>query len=251
MLSPARILLLSAALVFGLPSGSCAPGCKALVLPQIDGAHNLPQPPAGSKLLHIALGFGIQNYTCSSVGASSVATGALAMLYDIRALYPGQSRDSLSRKDWEGIPCRALWSHFVPLNLNYSTAGRVEPQSPGASQTHPFPGNAPLEVWGLKPLPFLGHHLFTSAGVANFILDGGKTNVLANKLAAVDAPEAADKGPQGTGAVAWLQLDAQDGSIGRVKYVYRVLTAGGMSHGCSRAAGQDSTTYTAMYWFFG
>ncbi|KAG6009622.1 hypothetical protein E4U54_008509 [Claviceps lovelessii] len=249
---PARILLvLSAALVFGLPSGSCAPGPKApLALPQIEGANNLPQPPAGSQLLHIALGFGLQNYTCSSVGATPIATGALAMLYDITALHPGQNRDSLSQQDWDGLPRRAIWSHIVPLNLNYSNTDRAEPDSPGASQTHPFPENAPLQIWGIKPLPVLGHHLFTSAGTANFILGNGKTNVLASKSAAVNAPRAANKGPQDTAAVPWLQLDAQAGSVGRVKHVYRVLTTGGSSRGCNRAAGQDSITYTAMYWFF-
>ncbi|KAG5970715.1 hypothetical protein E4U55_001480 [Claviceps digitariae] len=251
MLNRARnLLLLSAALVFGLPSGYCTPGSKAPTLPQIKGAHNLPQPPPGSELLHIALGFGLQNYSCPSIGHPPIATGALAMLYDITALYPGQSRLSLSHQAFDGLPCRAIWSHIVPLNLNYSTAGRVEPSSPGASQTHPFPDNGPLQIWGLQPLPFLGHHLFTSTGVANFILADGATNLLANKLAAVDAPDQADKGPQGTGAVAWLQLDAQHGSVGRAKYVYRVLTVGGAPHGCARAAGQDSTTYTAMYWFF-
>ncbi|KAG6249655.1 hypothetical protein E4U23_002000 [Claviceps purpurea] len=217
-------------------------------------AHNLPQPPTGSELLHIALGFGIQNYTCSHISASPSSTGALAMLYDITALYPGQTHESLPRKeDWDGLPRRAIWSHRVPLNLNYSsTDGRVEPTSPGASLTEPFPADEPLRIWGVKkPIPFLGHHLFTAAGTADFVLRGGEMNVLCDKLAAVDAPVDADRGPQGTGAVAWLQLGAKPGSVGGVKYVYRVLTSGGASHGCGKAAGQDSTVYTAMYWFFG
>lgn len=75
--------------------------------------------------------------------------------------------------------------------------------------------------------------------------------MLAGKNAAVDAPTNADKGRDGTGAVAWLQLGAKDGSIGGAKLVYRVLTAGGNSHGCAKASGQDSTSYSAMYWFFG
>ncbi|KAK2593417.1 hypothetical protein QQS21_008868 [Conoideocrella luteorostrata] len=249
MFKSSTILLFSAAVALGLPTGSCAPGPKALVLPST-GAADLPQPPAGSKLLHIALGFGIQNYTCSSVGATPGATGALAMLYDITDLFPGQNRQSLSQNEWDSLTTRALWSHNVPLNLNYSAEGRVEPSSPGASQTSPFPPDAPLQLLGMRPVPFLGHHLFTSAGVPNFILDGGKINVLAGKLGSVDAPKNADKGPQRTGAVSWLQLNAKDGSVGAAKYVYRVATAGGNSHGCSKAAGQDSTSYTAQYWFY-
>jgi hypothetical protein len=138
----------------------------------------------------------------------------------------------------------------VPLNFNYSSAGRVDPAHPGASQTNPFPKDGPLSLWGLKPIPFLGHHIFTSAGVPNFILDGGKINMLAGKTGAADAPKTADKGPDGTGAVAWLQLTAKDGSVGNAKLVYRVLTAGGNSHGCAKGAGQDSTSYTATYWFY-
>ncbi|KAG5972527.1 hypothetical protein E4U58_006452 [Claviceps cyperi] len=249
------LLLLSSSLALGLCSDSCAPRPVPPSLPQIEHAHNLPPPPAGSELLHIALGFGLQNYTCSHIGATPSATGALAMLYDITALYPGQTPGkSLPRKeDWDGLPRRAVWSHLVPLNLNYSsTDGRVEPTSPGASLTEPFPADEPLRVWGVKkPIPFLGHHLFTAAGTANFVLRAGETNVLCDKLAAVDAPVDADRGPQGTGAVAWLQLGAKPGSLGGVKYVYRVLTSGGASHGCAKAAGQDSTVYTAMYWFFG
>ncbi|KAG6151632.1 hypothetical protein E4U37_004678 [Claviceps purpurea] len=253
--SPWRLLLLlSSALALGLCSESCTPRPVPPTLPQIEHAHNLPQPPTGSELLHIALGFGIQNYTCSHIGASPSSTGALAMLYDITALYPGQTHESLPRKeDWDGLPRRAIWSHRVPLNLNYSsTDGRVEPTSPGASLTEPFPADEPLRIWGVKkPIPFLGHHLFTAAGTADFVLRRGEMNVLCDKLAAVDAPVDADRGPQGTGAVAWLQLGAKPGSVGGVKYVYRVLTSGGASHGCGKAVGQDSTVYTAMYWFFG
>ncbi|KAG6021211.1 hypothetical protein E4U40_005460 [Claviceps sp. LM458 group G5] len=249
------LLLLSSALTLGLCSDSCAPRPVPPTLPQIEHAHNLPQPPPGAELLHIALGFGIQNYTCSHIGASPSPIGALAMLYDITALYPGHTRESLPRKeDWDGLPRRVIWSHRVPLNLNYSSSSSSSssPTSPGASLTEPFPADEPLRVWGLrKPIPFLGHHLFTADGTADFILRGGETNVLCEKLAAVDAPVDADRGPQGTGAVAWLQLGAKPGSVGGVEYVYRVLTSGGASHGCGKPAGQDSTVYTAMYWFFG
>ncbi|GAO17927.1 hypothetical protein UVI_02026940 [Ustilaginoidea virens] len=172
------------------------------------------------------------------------------MLYDITKLYPGHGKHSLSQTAWDALTSRALRTHDVPLNFNSSAAGRGDPRIRRASQTDPFPPDSPLHLSGLKPLHFLGHHLFTPAGVPDFVLKRGAVNLLAKKLAAVDAPRSADKGPDGTGAVPWLQLGAKDGSVGHVKYVYRVLTAGGASHGCS-GQGDDGTSYTAMYWFFG
>lgn len=205
------------------------------------------------KLKYIGLGFGIQNYSCASVGADPAATGALAMLYDITDLYPGQSKQSLSMDQFKNLPSRAMWTHDVPLNFDTSaTAGRVDPQRPGASSTKPFPADGPLQLWGMRSIPFLGHHFFDSKGVPTFVLDGNKGKVFlpSGKLAAADPPTNADKGREGTGAVAWLQLNAKDGAAG-AKFVYRVLTVGGNSHGCANAAGQDSTSYTATYWFYG
>ncbi|KHN93900.1 malate dehydrogenase [Metarhizium album ARSEF 1941] len=248
----AYLLLLSAALAAALP-GSCSRvgSSKSADLPQTGEGKNLPQPPRGSRLLHIALGIGVQNYTCASVGASAVATGALAMLYDITNLFPGQGNASLSQEDWDSLTSRALRSQNVPLNFDTSLGGRVKPDSPGASRTDPFPNDGPLSLeCPDDALPFLGHHFFNSAGVPVFSLSGGEVNLLAEKLASVDAPATADRGPDGTGAVAWLQLGAIEGTVGDVKLVYRVLTAGGNSHGCQNAAGEDSTKYAAQYWFF-
>lgn len=173
------------------------------------------------------------------------------MLYDVTSLHPGQGSGSLSQPDFDALTARALWSHEVPLNFNQSTEGRVDPKSPGASLTEPFPADEPLELYGIKPMPFLGHHFFDTNGVPTFDLDGGKIHLPAAKLNAVDAPKSANPGPQGTGAVAWLYLGPKDSTAVGAKYVYRVLTAGGVSHGCSKAAGQDSTSYAATYWFYG
>lgn len=164
-------------------------------------------------------------------------------------LYPGQSSQSLTQDAFDALTGTALWTHAVPLNFNESTAGRVDPSSPGASLTNPFPAPAPLKLDGLAPLPFLGHHFFNKAGTPTFVLDNGTINYLGRKDDSGPAPKTADPGPMGTGAVAWLQLGPAAGSVGAVE-LYRVLTAGGVSHGCSTAAGDDSTTYAALYWFY-
>ncbi|UNI20923.1 hypothetical protein JDV02_006969 [Purpureocillium takamizusanense] len=224
---------------------SAGPGCgapsRAPVLPKTGGTSDLPNPDSGLALKHIALGFGIQNYTCKA-NATATATGALAMLYDITHLYPRQGAESLPLQEFNNLTSKALWTHKVPLNMNGN--------GPGASQTNPFPPDAPLQLQGQRPLPFLGHHYFDAAGVATFNLDSGKIHLPCSKISQVDAPKGADKGPEGTGAVGWLYLGGKDGAVG-AKFVYRVLTAGGATHGCDKVSGTDSTSYTATYWFYG
>ncbi|KAM4057768.1 malate dehydrogenase [Hirsutella rhossiliensis] len=248
------LLLLAAALTPAAAAPSCGradPHPQGPTLPQTGTSNDLPLPPSHLTLKHIALGFGIQNYTCAHPGATAAATGALAMLYDITDLYPGQGPSSLAPQDFANLPAHALWSHRVPLNLTPSRSGRAGPGALGASQTRPFTPETPLRLDGaLPPLPFLGHHFFDSRGVPTFVLDGGKINLPTAKLDAVAAPGDADAGPEGTGAVGWLYLGPKEGAHG-AKYVYRVLTAGGVSHGCRNATGDDSTSYTATYWFYG
>ena len=210
---------------------------------------DLPEPPAGTELKYIALGFGIQNYTCAEVGGAATATGALAMLYDITNLYPSKRWGSLSSDQFDALSAKALHSHQVPLNFDSSSEGRADPSFPGASKTNPFPADAPLKLDDMRPIPFLGHHFFDSKGVPTFTLANGAVNLPCKKLNAVPAPSAADAGPDGTGAVAWLYLGDAGGAIG-AKYVYRVLTAGGNSHGCKAGTGGDSTSYAATYWFY-
>lgn len=202
----------------------------------------LAQPPSNTTLKYIALGFGIQNYTCEAEGATPTATGALAMLYDITSFYPGQSESSLSIEAFNELAVSALYDHEVPLNLAEESEGVI---APGAV-VPPFTPDAPLTVDGVE-LPFAGHHFFNGEGVPQFRIQ--EIDILSEKLDSSDAPADADAGVDGTGAVGWLQLGALEGTVG-AQYVYRVITVGGVSHGCSMA-GEDSTSYTTQYWFFG
>lgn len=207
-----------------------------------DAATELPAPPQGVALKHIALGFGIQNYTCADAATTPAAQGALAVLYDVTHLYPGQGLGSLPKDKWASLPSDVLNTGKVPLNLNENGVG--------ASLTEPFPKKSSIKVAGMrKELPYLGHHFFNAAGVPTFDLDSANQLLLCKKLDGIKAPASAPAGPEGTGAVDWLYLGDAGGSIG-VSYVYRVMTAGGASHGC-KAKGTDSTSYTTLYWFYG
>ncbi|RGP64745.1 hypothetical protein FSPOR_7681 [Fusarium sporotrichioides] len=256
MLANSLFVLASAALALASPvknfgsGSSCKPGKPMPVLPVNGGLsltrHNtateLPSPPQGATLKHIALGFGIQNYTCADAAATPAAQGALAVLYDVTHLYPGQGPASLRPDKWASLTSEVLNTGKIPLNLNDNGVG--------ASLTNPFPKKSSFKLDGPpKNLPYLGHHFFNAAGVPTFDLDAANQLLVCKKLDGIKAPASAPAGPEGTGAVDWLYLGDAGGSIG-VSYVYRVLTAGGASHGC-KAKGVDSTSYTTLYWFYG
>ncbi|PON28197.1 hypothetical protein TGAM01_v202691 [Trichoderma gamsii] len=255
MLGQSLFILASAALALGSPVEKRDVVCRSPIpdppLPTTGGATELPPVPDNLELKVIALGLGIQNYTCASVGATAVSTGALAMFYDISLLYPESGPNALTIEKFNQLPAFALNHHDIPLHFNDSTVGRVSIEGPGASLKRPFTRAAPLDLGDeYGSIPFLGRHFFNSDGAPTFILQRGSINVVAAKKASVPAPGSADPGPAGTGAVAWLALDANANSRG-ASLVYRVETAGGNSHGCAQAAGQDSTGYSAQYWFYG
>lgn len=225
---------------------SCSSNRPTPVLPVHGGGRELPAPVNGTSLKYILLGFGVQNYTCETTESDAAAIGALAMLYDATPLYPGQSSQSLSMEAFNELTVKTLHSRDIPLNL-------LEPPLIGADPSEPFltPG-VDLELDDVaEPLPFVGHHFFNINGVPQFKVNGakGEVNFLAAKLDSITAPSSADVGPDGTGAVSWLYLGAGSGTVGG-SYLYRVVTAGGNSHGCSTGNTADSTSYTTQYWIY-
>ncbi|KAJ4245831.1 hypothetical protein NW762_013955 [Fusarium torreyae] len=247
MLASSFLALASATLALTSPVQSNVHGSSyksrksTPVLPINGGPSELPAPPQGKVLKHIALGFGIQNYSCEGAGATPVAIGALAVLYDATYLYPSQGRPSLTPDRWASLPSDVLSTSQVPLNRD---------ENGGASLDNPFLAKQSLKFEGLrKNIPYLGRHFFNAASVPTFDLD--KTNELLNakRIDGIKAPASASAGPEGTGAVDWLYLGDAGGSQG-ISVVYRVLTAGGASHGC-KAKGVDSTSYATFYWFYG
>ncbi|CAK7212427.1 hypothetical protein SCUCBS95973_001459 [Sporothrix curviconia] len=240
--------------------------CKlpTYTLPETGTGTELPAVAAGLSLLRIAVGHGIQNYTCASTTAATTATGALAVLYDITHLYPGTLSTGLSSDAFNAISGQLLWGQDIPLNLqSASAASPGSPAAPndlseteyGAVVADPFPSPSPLSLPGVlaAEAPFLGHHYFDATGVPTFDLSGSGLFGSMNKTGDVKAPSTAQTGILATGAVDWLQLTASSNglSVG-IKQVYRVITAGGASETCAvlNAAG-GSVPYTAFYWFFG
>lgn len=212
------------------------------------------------KLKRIALGYGIQNYTCSidkDGKLGPAATGALAGLYDITNLYPGQGPKSLDQATFDSLTRKVVETADlnIPLNLEDILENRVPDATAGASLSKPFKAKASLPVPGTKlKLPYIGQHYFDSAGVPTFKLDGG-LSIAAKKLDAYDAPKASAGGKNGEKAVAWLRLGPKEGTEGSstkgVKMVYRVSTGAGSAHSCPEEGPSDSSFYTAAYWFYG
>lgn len=209
------------------------------------------------KLRHLALGHGIQNYTCAADGNTTTPTaaGALAVLYDVLPFYPtsGEPSALFSVEAFNALTSTVLWTVPVPLNLDKPGP----PTSFAAVVDAPFPDeDKDLSIPRVGTAPLIGRHYFDSAGVPIFDLYAAKGEFagdlfVGKKLAGVKAPPHADKGLLKTGAVDWLQLGDKGTSRGTT-YVYRVVTAGGAGQPCTPGvASTGSVPYTTFYWFFG
>lgn len=195
---------------------SCKVPTSTPVVPLTSDLSATPLPSTNLTLSYVAIGRGIQNYTCASVGAGATALGAVATLFDATAL---AYRDEAA--------LHAIPPMFVNVPL------------PKAS----FPTAAGI-------LNVLGHHYFDATGTPTFDLSTVGKILYGAKTGDVKAPSTANKGPAGTGAVDWLQLTrkASYTSVGE-QVVYRVETAGGVGPVCTDTK-PFSVQYAAEYWFF-
>ncbi|KAH7418733.1 hypothetical protein BKA64DRAFT_655089 [Cadophora sp. MPI-SDFR-AT-0126] len=191
---------------------------ETIPMPPIkSGSSRLPSPIM--TLAHIAVGRGIQNYTCTGPGAAPVAIGAVATLYDATSLA------YFSENCLHQVPPRAVYLPLPPPTFTHTSQ--------------------------LGFLSFLGHHFFDAAGTPVFDLSAKKSILFAEKKASIKAPLGANKGPAKTGAVDWLFLTDKGGkytSIG-LSQVYRVVTAGGIGPTCL-GTGVETVEYAAEYWFY-
>ncbi|PWY89466.1 hypothetical protein BO94DRAFT_37342 [Aspergillus sclerotioniger CBS 115572] len=180
----------------------------------------LPSPSPNLTLQHVALGRGVQNYTCPSSPANDTAkptsTGALATLFDASCIVSSDQR-LLHR-----IPAFLQNVPLETLDFFASLASLAGPDS-----------------------AILGEHYFSASAMPFFDLRLGGNDewAAAKKVASVVSPVASMDVP-------WLKLVAVDG-VG-IKEVYRVYTAGGMSPAtCEGMKSEFSVDYAAEYWFYG
>lgn len=175
----------------------------------------LPSVGEGHTLRHIAIGRGIQNYTCASADAAPVAIGAVATLFNATC-------DSARLNE-------RVMTDITTLALNYAI-----PTGPEADQR------------------LSGHHYFTDKKVPMFDLRTEGSNYgyvqATPDVVKSAAPQDASAGPNQMGSVAWLKLNAVEGDY---KEVYRVHTAGGAPpKTCDSMGSAFSVEYSAQYWFY-
>lgn len=161
----------------------------------------LPPVSAGLTLKHVAIGRGIQNYTCSTTNATAapVSIGAVATLYNatcVASTYP----DLLT----------ALPNVALQFNLTSNDQATLAPSD----------------------LAISGHHYFSNTTTPTFNLNSTAMNLgfapcLKNNTVSAPAGSPLGQGGEGNGSVAWLKLLTRDGATGNLEEIYRVNTAGG------------------------
>ncbi|KZV72695.1 hypothetical protein PENSPDRAFT_628290 [Peniophora sp. CONT] len=174
----------------------------------------------------LALGVGVQNYTCSSTGTFTHLRhnniGAVAELFDISCLVGKPDFDSLQTKAFEE------WS-----------------ASPQTAQEL-------IDAIGKRPI-ILGQHFFianpagSGANVPKFDFTSGRLAgdaqafVVASKVGDILAPTGADD-------VDWLELNQTSGAL--ASQVFRVATVAGTDGAACTAGETASAKYVAKYFFY-
>ena len=200
-----------------LPAGELAflSLCSILQLMIFIEASGLPAVSQGLKLKHIAVGRGVQNYTCATAAATETpkAIGAVASLFNATC---------------DGVRAPAVLASVTKIALGYS-----------------------IPSTKLADGRLSGHHEFTEKGIPFFKLQTDKVNfgaVHVSNALKMDAPKGASTGPNGLGSVPWLKLTRVDGDY---QEVYRINTAGGVApKTCEGVQGSISVDYAAEYWFY-
>jgi len=198
--------------------------------------------PAGVKPAYIALGVGVQNYTCSN--GTFASAGAVAALYDISCAHclPGK-----------------------PSSFFTSFASVIEPIMPSSP---PLSSATAIDAFLKTKLPstlsgvfgksldtdLLGQHYFINnplpggTGISP-VFDFRAASQKGNANAFVTLKKTGDlPAPTGKADVDWLELQNVQGSL--AQYVFRVSTAGGQPASSCTGTQTTSVKYAAEYWFF-
>ncbi|KAJ7590835.1 hypothetical protein C8J56DRAFT_1003476 [Mycena floridula] len=195
-----------------------------------DISHAKVDVPAGQTIMvpptlsvsFLAIGVGVQNYTCSSAG-NYTSTGAVAELFDISCLY----RETSLFNQVSDI-AMAAWSQSSvqkPSQLTFR-----EFQNPEILGEHYFITN-PVTGTGISPKWDFTSRAFKS-----------------NPQAFVVAAKSGDiPAPTGAKDVDWLSLTAMTGQGSLANQVFRTDTRGGQPPTSCTPGAQVSVKYVAKY----
>ncbi|KDQ58797.1 hypothetical protein JAAARDRAFT_69216 [Jaapia argillacea MUCL 33604] len=225
-LSSVLSLLVALPAVFAAPSVpvGCDPSGDAISIPS-----NQTQLWVNSTVgtpSFIALGVGVQNYTCGNT-STYTNVGAVAELFDISCLYHTPIFTHLSELAYDKWNCTP---EVTASDIINDLSGIHNPIVLGQHYyvTNPVTGTGISPKWD-----------FTSAS------ESGNPNafVVAAKIGDLPAPT-------GKTDVDWVQLKAIQGDL--ASYVFRVATKGGQPPAsCTPGSPLLSVKYTAQYWLYG
>ncbi|VDB88887.1 unnamed protein product [Peniophora sp. CBMAI 1063] len=199
-------------------------GCEvpASVLQQMMPANQTTIVAPSSAPKYVALGVGVQNYTCSSAGTFT-NIGAYAELFDISCLASTPAFGDIQTKAYQ------MWN--------------ASPQTTTQQL---------VDAMGDKPV-ILGQHYFianpsgTGANVPKFDFtadrDAGDASAFAvmSKVGDIAAPT-------GSSDVDWLMLNTTSGSL--ASQIFRVATVAGTDGAACTADQTASVKYVAKYFFY-
>ncbi|GJE92676.1 hypothetical protein PsYK624_088310 [Phanerochaete sordida] len=218
----------SALVAFAAPASHCSTAGDKLILPGNTSA--LPAPPAGAPSF-VALGVGVQNYTCASTGLFS-STGAVAELFNLACL-PAPDFNPVTDAvfaAWEIAP-RAITAQELIGTLAVFHPSVVLGQH--YFIVNPVSGSGLSAKWDFTSASEKGHP-------DAFVVGMRTGDVVAPTDPAVN--------------IDWLSLSAVPNIGGDLAAdVYRVQTRGGQPPtSCTPGKSKDiSVRYVSQYWFFG
>jgi len=226
----ALLMAAQAAVITAAPSNHRLTDCSlADAKPDLPANQTQLVQPSGAPK-YVALGVGVQNYTCGAAGTYSLF-GALADLYDVSCIVD-----------------TPLYKSAPQLVYDIWVEGPIDTAA------------ALIEAWGSAP-PVLGQHYYVptpNATTTSYSPKWDFTSSGANK----GNPEAYVIGkkvgdilsPLGNstngGAIDWLSISGIEGKL--ASQILRIDTVGGIQPAsCTPGSPQLSVKYTAAYWFYG
>ncbi|TDL23783.1 hypothetical protein BD410DRAFT_150392 [Rickenella mellea] len=182
------------------------------------------QIAAGTVAQYIALGVGVQNYTCGSAG-SYTSSGAVAELFDISCFAVKDTSTFETMTD-------DSYQMFNRTNVSATKLITMMAASESVLGQHVFVTN-PVTGTGISP-----QFDFRSASRK----DDPNAYVIASKVGNIAAPT-------GKQDVDWLSLMNARGSLST--QILRLNTRGGQPPSHCQEGSTISVKYTAQYWFYG